>query len=469
MITKVVNVPSGSTGYILVRSIKQSATATDYSDFISIQYSDSGTGPDGNNRVVVNTKSNLLLSGGAIFAGDFKNADVGKFDPLVTTTTGSGVILNQYGLSGYKTGTQQFYIDARTGNAFFSGTISATIIESVGYSGVIDGSTFATTGMAINLVNGSITAKQFRIDTGGNAYFIGDVAGSIVGGSSLTSYVGSVAQTSANGKNVIHYGSTSGTSLTSGHGPNGTLYYTTGGTPLFSANTTISYSYSNQQIGDTFFSYNLAGNIIAQYTATSSSSWSSTQITSQVISELDVGKLTAGTISAAISMTSATIIGGLIETSAGTTQKIILSSTNDAIQFTNTSGTVISNIAPLHSGGTTYGSMWSIGSSPDYTFDGTYQDASIYIQSGEARMSFGGPSGNYVAANWQGTSIYGGPGGMFPNSVKLSGTATPGTSDVMGIIMHGTLNNLYKTTLSIASDPGTTPTGGQPGDIWLYY
>lgn len=58
-------------------------------------------------------------------------------------------------------------------------------IKSSGYSGVTDGSAYSTLGTCINLANGSITSKKFRIDSAGNAYFSGAVSGSIITGGSI--------------------------------------------------------------------------------------------------------------------------------------------------------------------------------------------------------------------------------------------------------------------------------------------
>lgn len=58
-------------------------------------------------------------------------------------------------------------------------------IKSSGYSGVTDGSAYSTTGTCLNLANGSITSKKFRIDSAGNAYFSGAVSGSTITGGSI--------------------------------------------------------------------------------------------------------------------------------------------------------------------------------------------------------------------------------------------------------------------------------------------
>jgi hypothetical protein len=94
------------------------------------------------------------------------------------------------------------------------------------------------------------------------------------------------AQTSANGKNKIIYS----TSAASGTG------------------TTV---------GDVWWQYNGSGQIIAQW-EWSGSSWVSKTIGSAVIANIDAGKITAGTISVAISLEAATITGGSININNGT-------------------------------------------------------------------------------------------------------------------------------------------------------
>jgi len=424
----------------------------------------------GSNFQTTNYGTDIQLAGGSLFAGSFPT-NLGQIDLTTANPNGTGVVVNQTGVGAYNAGVKQFLLNAKTGSAYFAGTIAATIIESTGYliTDPIDGSTFSTGGMAINLNNGSITSKQFRIDTSGNAYFNGDVSGSIYGGTGLGTYIGSTAQASANGKNVIHYGAIAGTGASSGFGPGGTLYYTSGGTPLFPS--TISYGYSNQQVGDTFFSYNSSGNIIAQYTATSGTSWSKTLISSQVISELDVGKLTAGTISAAISMTSATIIGGtiiggVIETNNGSGQKVQMLNSSNAIQFTNGSGAVVTSISPLLVGGTTYGIIINDGTTPDTTFGNS--KANLYVIQGEVRINSGTTDGNgsYITVNSLGASVNGGTSG----NVKIGGLATA-SSTPSSILMQGSLSNVYAATLTIQSTSSGVPsaTGTHPGDIWLQY
>ena len=77
------------------------------------------------------------------------------------------------------------------------GKITTGIIRNSTQSGPSDGSDYSTSGTAINLNNGTITAKQFRIDSLGNAHFLGrlssgvsitspDITGGAITGASVT-------------------------------------------------------------------------------------------------------------------------------------------------------------------------------------------------------------------------------------------------------------------------------------------
>ena len=55
------------------------------------------------------------------------------------------------------------------------GIITAGVIKGGSHSGTENGSNFSTTGLAINLDNGGISAKNFRITSNGEAYFKGEI------------------------------------------------------------------------------------------------------------------------------------------------------------------------------------------------------------------------------------------------------------------------------------------------------
>jgi len=155
MATKLISVPAGSSGIILVRAIQSTPNGVFYSDFASIPYQDAGTGANGGNRGTINASTDILMSGGSLYAGQF-DGSTGLIDPLTASVSGSGVILNQYGISGYAGGNKKFYIDSRTGNAFFSGDIT-------GSTGTFSGSITAASGTI-----GGWTINSSTL-TGGNA------------------------------------------------------------------------------------------------------------------------------------------------------------------------------------------------------------------------------------------------------------------------------------------------------------
>ena len=71
------------------------------------------------------------------------------------------------------------------------GVITTGVIKSGNFSGTATGASFATAGTALDLVNGTVTAKQFRIDISGNAKFAGELvaaSGSFSGGVTATSF-----------------------------------------------------------------------------------------------------------------------------------------------------------------------------------------------------------------------------------------------------------------------------------------
>ena len=57
--------------------------------------------------------------------------------------------------------------------------ITTGILRNSLQAGVTDGSNFSTSGMAINLNNGTITAKQFRINEQGSAFFLGTLSSGV--------------------------------------------------------------------------------------------------------------------------------------------------------------------------------------------------------------------------------------------------------------------------------------------------
>lgn len=71
------------------------------------------------------------------------------------------------------------------------GVITTGVIKSTNFNGTATGASFATAGTALDLVNGTVTAKHFRIDSSGNAKFAGELvaaSGSFSGGVTSSSF-----------------------------------------------------------------------------------------------------------------------------------------------------------------------------------------------------------------------------------------------------------------------------------------
>lgn len=142
------------------------------------------------------------LGGGALAlldSIDFTSQYLTGVPASLGTPTGTGLFLDSTHM-GYYTGGQwvtymdnngNFYLGGTSGPLTWSGGVltigGSGNIRSYGFVGVVDGSAFSTTGTNINLATGAITAKNFRIDSTGNAYFKGNISGSTITGSSFES------------------------------------------------------------------------------------------------------------------------------------------------------------------------------------------------------------------------------------------------------------------------------------------
>ena len=177
---KVITATPGTQGYILVRAIKTDASGNiTYSDYTSLPYTVPGTSASGGNILTLNTSGDVQLSGGSLYAASSTNpfpSNVGLIDltsisPAVGT--GSGVIINQTGIGAYKVGVQQFLLNAKTGQATFSGNVTAGSVKigpGVGLTG--------QTGIYINPTN-------YWYDTGQWSAAGSDIAGALQGNAIL--------------------------------------------------------------------------------------------------------------------------------------------------------------------------------------------------------------------------------------------------------------------------------------------
>jgi hypothetical protein len=202
--------------YYLVDAVmvEQSAVLRDYFDgSTSIDLAEwSGVAHD--SESVLDTNTSYSVNGG-IFTESVIQTSREAF---------TGVKITKDGIRGYAPGatpTETFFLNAATGSLTINGAappagdkipvggaaadiittsttitggnISTGVIRSGGFASpgsVTDGSVFSTVGMAINLDNGAITAKNWKVDTSGNLSLIGAIAGGTIdiGGSDSSSF-----------------------------------------------------------------------------------------------------------------------------------------------------------------------------------------------------------------------------------------------------------------------------------------
>ena len=148
------NLQPGVTYTVLVRANKNGQ----YSDYASKTFTTPNADKSGNNFTVSNTNTDIQLLGGGFAASSTAHPfpiNIGKIDITQNTIAGSGtgVIMNQYGIAGFQNGTKKFSLSASSGDAYFSGSISASYI----LGGTING-TYITGGYGS--FSGSITASS---------------------------------------------------------------------------------------------------------------------------------------------------------------------------------------------------------------------------------------------------------------------------------------------------------------------
>jgi len=82
----------------------------------------------GSNFQTPNYGTDIQLSGGSLYAGTFP-LNVGQTDLTLTNPAGTGVVLNQTGVGAYNGGVQEFFLNAKTGKAYFAGNLTAGAIK----------------------------------------------------------------------------------------------------------------------------------------------------------------------------------------------------------------------------------------------------------------------------------------------------------------------------------------------------
>jgi len=169
---KITNLQPGVTYTILVRAKKNGL----YSDYVSKTFTTPDTDHSGNNFTLSNKNTDIQLLGGGFAASSEKNPfpiNIGKIDITQNTIAGSGtgVIMNQYGIAGFKAGAKQFSLSASTGDAYFAGTVSAGATIS-------DTAVFGTGGNTVSQTISNISTAQSTATSAsslaGSAYTLAD-------------------------------------------------------------------------------------------------------------------------------------------------------------------------------------------------------------------------------------------------------------------------------------------------------
>jgi hypothetical protein len=201
--------------------------------------------------------------------------------------------------------------------------------------------------------------------------------------------------------------------------------------------------------GDIWWQYS-SGVIVGQWTGAGGTTWNQNSIGSAVIANLDVGKLTAGTISVAISLSSAgSITGGTIQTATSGKRIVLSSSAANNIYFYDNSSTNYGVISV-----TEYGLyMYAPGS--DLGFGAKMQlysdENTLTSLAGLAAIQAGG-SGDITLTT-------------ATNLLRIDGATTAATLTASTPIGTYGLRNVRGFTIF---DPATNSSGGD-GDIAIVY
>jgi hypothetical protein len=407
---------------------------SDYSPALTIatpSLSGSGT-----NFSTKNYGTDIQLAGGSLFAGQNFPSNIGQIDltssDILTTINGSsGVILNQTGIGAYKTSggttTQQFFLDATTGDATFAGTITSPAIQSTNYSASIATSEplYTQAGMKIDLNNGSISSKAFRITSDGTAYFAGNISGNatINGTPALT--VVSNASLGASAYSPAISALQPGSFITKSPSTNEIVTIDTSGITITSSRTNKAAGTNRVEMDSTgFYAYDSTGSPTVQILASGGTAVFKGQITATtgyIGTATDGWQITSNQISAVTSNSSiigGTIIGSVITTAASSSAtRIILNPTTNAVSFYNT-GTGVGHITPSSDSGNP-GFIFTAGPSSLSSFGGNYAQMLLYTSSlGGGVVNFNLGNNNSFSASSEGVVISGAM--MFSNAFGYS-------------------------------------------------
>lgn len=191
--------------------VEQSAILREYFDGSTSKDQTTWTGLAHDSASILDTNTSYSVNGGV-----FTEATI-----QTNREPNTGIKITKEGIRGYSSGptpVETFFLDAATGALSINGAApptgdkipiggaaadvnsnSTTIsgnkirtgsITSNGYVGVLDGSAFSTTGTTFNLLDGTISSKNWRINASGDVFFVGAIAGGTIdiGGSDSSSF-----------------------------------------------------------------------------------------------------------------------------------------------------------------------------------------------------------------------------------------------------------------------------------------
>jgi hypothetical protein len=242
------------------------------------------------------------------------------------------------------------------------------------------------------------------------------------------------AQASADGKNTIYRQTTQPTGAS----------YVTGDTWFDEDDDNKIYRYN----GSSWVGLQLGGNGLANISANSINT-GTLNASLVTVSNLDAGNITTGTLT-----------GRTVQTSSSG-QRVLLSGANNALQFTNPSGTVVSNITPMTRSGSIYGMNIHAGSTPD---TGSLSNAGVIVQDGLVGMYANAAAVTLQNGNVQISA------GVFPSSASITLYSTSVLIDKLdGQALAADPTSAWVVRNIKATATAGTPSGGGLGDIVLVW
>ena len=210
-------------------------------------------------------------------------------------------------------------------------------------------------------------------------------------------------------------------------------------------------------------------NKIYRYQA-NTATWVGFTLGNNALASISAVKITAGSLDAGVIVTSnldagqittGTLTGRTVQTSSSG-QRILLSGANNALQFTNPSGTVVSNIIPVTRSGSTYGMNLHSGATPDT--NGSLTNTGVLIQDGFVGLYASQADISVQPGNIQIRA------GTFPSSSQITMFSTYTQVDkLIGYALAEDPTTDWRVRNIKATSTAGTPTGGLSGDIVVVY